>query len=111
MFSIIELIFKKGEIMKKVTVILVSILLWGFLSNVSGGEKKRKKSSRIKLTDLSTMKKFNSNTVWRKAICKHCNGTGHKIQSKYDAKNNRMIKWFIPCHYCKGRGNRGMTKK
>ena len=93
--------------MKKIMI----IIFLGAAICVNGGSKKRKKSSWVKLTDLSSMKKFNPNAVWRKAICKHCNGTGHKVKSRYDAKRNRMIKWFIPCYYCKGKGTRGMTKK
>ena len=59
---------------------------------------------------ISHMKKYNPNAVWHKVKCHHCNGTGHVVKYKYDAKKNRMFKYLVPCPYCHGKGYRGMSK-
>ena len=94
--------------MKTIVILLISVIL--SMVSLNAGEKKSKKKGYVRLDKISKLKKYNTNAVWRKVRCKHCNGTGSKTQQKYDAKKNSMKKWLIPCPYCKGKGTRGMSK-
>jgi len=87
---------------------LMLILLVCILSFVSyAGDKKK---GYVSITKISKLKKYNKHAVWRKVRCKHCNGTGSRTVQKYNAKKNTMKKYLAPCHYCKGRGTRGMSR-
>ena len=90
----------------------LALLLILVLTPSSPAETRKNKDKKyVSIVQISDMKKYNPNAVWHKVPCKHCNGTGHKVKSKYDAKHNRMIKWLEPCPYCKGKGYIGMSRK
>jgi len=95
---------------KYITAVILLVMLTLIPPSPAGSSRKKKKEY-VSIVQISDMKKYNPNAVWHKVPCKHCDGTGHKIKSKYDSKHNRMIKWLEPCPYCKGKGYIGMSRK
>ena len=71
---------------------------------------KKKSSEYISIIQVSKLKKYNKNAVWKKVPCKRCKGTGSETKRRYNASTNTMRKWRVPCLRCKGKGYKGMSK-
>ena len=84
---------------------LIGLVLFSSLYAYNG-----EKKETIGIAEYSKLKRYNPQAVWQDVKCSRCNGTGSETVSRYDAKNNRMIKYQVPCLRCRGKGTVGRSK-
>jgi DnaJ-class molecular chaperone len=83
------------------------------VSALADSTKKAPKGKRetVSFIDPATVPKYNPDAKWQYEPCKHCNGRGYVLVTKFDRKKFNNVTRMRLCYYCRGKGTAGMSRK